>query len=895
MSIKHILIQVSSKKSIYLCLFFLACLLIISQYVVSQTTEKKIYLTQRTNPAPPHIDGILDDQVWEKLEWAGNFVQLEPYENRKPSQETRFKITYDDNNLYIAIRCFDTAPDSIVKRMSRRDGFDGDWVEVNIDSYHDLRTAFSFTVNAAGVKGDEAITNDGNNWDPSWDPIWYVKTNIDDKGWTAEYQIPFFQLRFGKQNEYVWGLQVNRRLFRKTERSSWQFISPQATGWVHHFGELHGIQNIVPQKQKDITPYVVGQAETYQRDENNPFATGKDFSPKVGLDGKFGITNDLTLDFTINPDFGQVEADPSEVNLTTFETFFPEKRAFFIEGKNIINHRILGGGSPLSSDNLFYSRRIGKHPSIYPDVDSDDNEYAKVPDNTTILGAFKLTGKTRRGLSLGILESITQKEIAQVERKDIRSTEVAEPFTSYFAARAEQDFNNSNTRLGAMITSTNRRMDAPETEDCMIKNAYTGGINFNHQWKNKTYYFDANLVFNQINGSAEAIHDLQTSSPHYFQRPDAKYVALDSNRTSLEGIGGTIQAGKSGNSKIRYLMWLTWRSPGLNLNDMGYINRTDEIMEVFWTGFYQNEPFSIFRDANLNFNQWYGSTWGLNYKYFGGNINGHVTYKNNWCTGLGIARESKSFSSEALRGGPSLLYDGYTSYWGHIGTDERRKIRMVFAYSGGQRDKKNSINNNYYVSFRLRLSDACQVSLDPEFSTNKDQIAYVSTIDDIEPVRYIRGNLDQKTTSLTLRFTYNITPDFTIQYYAMPFISAGKYNDYKFVADSKAENYNDRYISYIDEQISYSEDDNTFQVDEKLNGISVYNFDNPNFNSYDFNSNLVIRWEYLPGSVVYLVWSQNRNKSEDRGNFSFNSDIKELFDIYPYDVFLVKISYRLGL
>jgi hypothetical protein len=873
-------------------------LLMLTSTIYTYADDKRSYETKKIQSSPPNIDGVLNEPVWNEVDWSGDFKQIEPYENIAPSEQTAFKILYDNNNLYIAIRAFDSSPDSIVKRMSRRDEFEGDWVEVNIDSYHDLRTAFSFTINAAGVKGDEAITN-GNNWDTSWDPIWYGKTSIDKEGWIAEIQIPLTQLRFAKKENYIWGLQVSRRIFRHEEHSSWQFISPNASGYVHNFGEIHGISNIIPRKQKDLTPYTVAKYGVYQPDYDNPFADGKDFSPSIGLDGKIGITNDLTLDFTINPDFGQVEADPSEVNLTTFETFFPEKRTFFIEGKNILNHRILGGGSPLSRDNLFYSRRIGKHPTFAPDVDNDENEYAKVPDNTTILGAFKVTGKTTKGLSIGILESITQKEIAQVDRKGVRSTEIAEPFTNYFAARAEQDFNNSNTRIGAMVTSTNRNLTVSALDSTMVRNAYTGGINFNHQWKDKTYYIDGNIVFSQVNGDSRAIHELQTSSPHFFQRPDANYVNVDSTRNSIEGFGGTVQAGKSGNSKLRYLLWLTWRSPGLNLNDIGYIKRTDEIMEVFWVGYYQNEPFSIFRNANININQWYGWTWGLEHKYMGANINGHVRYKNNWCTGLGISRDGKSISTHALRGGPSIIYEGYTNYNGHIGTDNRRKVRFVFAYSGGQMDEQYSFTHRYNLNINLRLSDAFKMTLSPSYSTNNDKIAFVSTVDDVEPNRYIRGHLRQKTTSLTFRFTYNISPDFTIQYYAMPFISAGNYTDFKYVANAKAENFNDRYVHYTSEQMPSSlnaDSDDTYYIDENLDGTSDYDFSDPNFNVRDFNSNLVLRWEYRPGSILYIVWTQNRNKSESNGHYSFLDDTNDLFmETYPYDVFLVKLSYRLGL
>jgi hypothetical protein len=858
--------------------------------------QQRSYTAARIQSEPPRIDGIIDEPAWDAAEWTGDFVQLQPYEKQKPSQPTAFKIVYDDNNLYVALKMYDSAIDSIVRRMSRRDGFEGDCIEINIDSYHDKLTAFSFNVNAAGVKGDQAVTNDGSNWDSSWDPIWYVKTSITGEGWVAEMCIPLSQLRFGKQAEYGWGLQVNRLLFRKGERSSWQFISPNASGWVHNFGELNGIKNIVPRKQKDLTPYILGKYESYERESNNPFADGRDLGGSVGLDGKFGLTNDFTLDFTINPDFGQVEADPSEVNLTTYETLFPEKRSFFIEGKNMLSHQIVGGGGNLSSDNLFYSRRIGKYPGYSPDVDEDENEYARVPGNTTILGAFKVTGKTHKGLSVGLIESCTQEEKADISRNGEKSTEVVEPFTNYFVTRVEKDMNKSNTHLGAILTATNRNLTSDDLINSMHKAAYTGGINFNQQWKDKTYYLNLNYVMSQVQGSSEEIYETQTNAPHFFQRPDAEYLKADSSRTSLTGQGGTIQFGKAGNSKWMYTNWYTWRSPGLNLNDMGYMRSNDEIQEVFWVGFYQNNSAWIFRQFNLNFNQWYGLTFGMDKRYFGGNINGYFEYKNQWSTGFGISRDSKSLSTDALRGGPSLIYDGITEYWVNMSTNSRSKFKVYVYYNGGMRDSGSDWYNNLGATISYRVSAAFNFSLEPRINKRMDKIAYIDNIDDVQPERYIRGELNQTETSLTVRFTYNITPDFTIQYYGMPFISAGKYIHFKYIDNPHSKNFNERYTSFTENQISYDEVDEDYLVDENLDSETDYTFDNPDFNVLDFNSNLVIRWEYQPGSTLYLVWTQQRNHTNSRGTYLFNEDLQDLFgETYPHDVFLIKLSYRFGL
>ncbi|MEM0932763.1 MAG: DUF5916 domain-containing protein, partial [Bacteroidota bacterium] len=381
----------------------------------TQVVPKKIYVTRPVaENEPPSIDGLLNDLVWNTVDWTGDYVELQPDENTPPSYQTKFKIVYDSKYLYIGVRCYDAEPDKIVRRLSRRDGFDGDWVEFNIDSYHDKRTAFSFTVTAAGVKGDEFVSNNGNNWDGSWNPIWYTKTNMDDEGWTAELKIPLSQLKFSGAEDQVWGLQSTRRFFRAEERSLWQRKPIDQPGWVSEFGELHGLKNIEPQKQLEIQPYTVTSGETYEAEEGNPFRDGTENDITVGLDAKIGITNDLTLDLTVNPDFGQVEADPSAIALDGFQIFFREQRPFFVENKNIFDFNVSQSeaGNTFGFDNVFYSRRIGRSPQGSPDT--ADNEFVEQPDNTPIIGAAKFSGKTKDGWAIGVLESVTAKRYASI-------------------------------------------------------------------------------------------------------------------------------------------------------------------------------------------------------------------------------------------------------------------------------------------------------------------------------------------------------------------------------------------------------------------------------------------------------------------------------------------------
>jgi len=854
----------------------------------AEEAEKRIYVTKPINPTPPVIDGILDEQVWDLVEWSSDFIVREPNEGEDPSQETSFKILYDDNNLYVAIRAHDTEPDEICKRLCRRDGFEGDWVEINIDSYHDLRTAFSFSVNAAGVKGDEAITSDGDNWDTNWDPIWYTKTSIDNEGWAAEIRIPFSQLRFSNKDEQVWGLQLQRRFFRKEERSVWQFISRNAPGWVHLFGELHGIKGIQPKRMIQIMPYTVGRLQSFEKQEGNPFATGRLSNVMAGLDGKLGVTRDLTLDFTINPDFGQVEADPSVVNLTAFETYYQEKRPFFIEGQNILDYRWTFGNNPFSSDTLFYTRRIGRVPQYYPEL--GDNEYADLPDNTTILGALKLTGKTRKGLSIGIMESVTALERAEIDLFGARRQETIEPFTNYFVLRLQQDIKKGDTIIGGMLTSTLRNLDDDHL-DYLHKSAYTGGIDFLHTWKEKTYYFTLTTVFSHVRGSKEAIQMTQESPVHYFQRPDADYITYDPNRISLSGHGGQIAFGKQGGDPIQFSVGTTWRSPGLELNDVGYVRNTDTIMQWIWAQYRITDPFAIFNTIFINVNQWSGWNFKPENMFSGGNINLFTQFKNQWGFGGGINHEFEGISISSLRGGPALRYPGAWNYWVNLHSDHRDRIRFGLGTSSYWSEEDVQKMNSYWVNMTIQPSNAFSISFSPSYNINDDTLQYVTTEEYGAENRYIFAHIDQKTLSMTVRFNLNITPDLTIQFYGQPFISGGKYSEFKRITDSRAQVLDDRYDTINGERLYFDSDEETYFVDEDLNGTTDYAFDNPNFNFLQFRANLVLRWEYIPGSTLYLVWSQGRTDYYTNDGFQFRNDVRNLFDVKPHNVFLIKVSY----
>lgn len=854
------------------------------------TVFKRTYTTAYARTAPV-IDGLGNDNCWNSVEWSGNFTQSQPAENKPPSQQTEFKVLYDNDNVYLFIRAYDSIPDKISKIMSRRDNFNGDMIFVEFDSHFDKQTDFLFCASASGAKSDAAISEDGNNEDDNWNPVWFMKTSINDKGWCAEMKIPLSQLRFGKKDQQIWGLQVTRNIFRLQERSQWQYIPKGSPGVVHLFGELHGINYIKPKPQIELMPYSVARTERFKKVEGDPFNTGKLSKISAGLDGKIGLTNDFTLDFTINPDFGQVEADPSEVNLTAFESYFSEKRPFFVEGSNIYqfmpNQTIVIHN--MYADNLFYSRRIGRYPQYYPSVGA--NEYVKMPESTTILGAMKISGKTKKGLSIGILESLTSREDALIDSAGVRRKETVEPLTNYFLGRVQQDFNKGQTILGAMFTAVNRDINSPAL-DFLHSAAYTAGIDFQHNWKERTWYVAGNAEFSKVKGKPISITQTQTSSARYYQRPDSKYLSVDSTLTSLSGYGGTVKFGKSSKKRLQFETSVTVRSPGLEFNDIGYMRYSDVIHHGTWVAYYIRNPFWIFNNFYLNTNYWMYWNFGGKLLSTNTNINFNSQFKNKWRLNGQFKRQSENFSTTLLRGGPSFILPGNQSFNLNLGTDYSKKLSFFLGNYHGSGDAMSSRGHEYYGEINYRPTNSLSISVDPDYGIQHQELQYVSTAGTNENPAYLFARLDQKTLGLTFRINYTINPELSIEYYGQPFISAGKYTDFKEITQPKAERFRERFHTFTPDEITYNQESNSYLVNDGISNVSI---SNPDFNFRQFRSNLVVRWEYLPGSTIYLVWSQGRTSSDTNGLFSYGNDIRKLFGETPRNVFLVKFSYWFAL
>ncbi len=853
---------------------------------------KKIYLTKRIAGAAPTIDGRLDDAAWQGVAWGGDFTQMEPNDGGTPVAATQFKILYDEAFVYVGYRMHDDEPEKVVRRMSRRDGFEGDWIEINIDSYLDKRTAFSFTVSASGVKGDEFISNNGNNWDESWNPIWYAKTNVDEQGWTAEIKIPLSQLRYGNKEEHIWGFQIHRRNFRNESRSLFQRIPRNSGVWVSAFAELHGITGIKPQKQIEIQPYLVGQTSTFEKEEGNPFLDGSSNKFTAGIDGKIGVTSDMVVDFTINPDFGQVEADPAAVRLDGFQNFFQEQRPFFVENNNIFNFQATGSeaGGDYDSDNLFYSRRIGGSPHGYPDLKT--GEFTEVPNNAAILGAAKFSGKTKKGLAFGILESITAKEVAKIDFNGERREEVVEPLTNYFVGRVTKDYDGGNTVIGGIFTGVNRQLDNTNLA-ALHKSAYSGGLDIVHRWKDQSWVATAKLLYSNVKGTTEAITNTQTAFEHYFQRPDATHLKVDESRTSLTGTGGTLKVGRFGGN-WKFETGATWRSPELELNDIGFMNNADEINHFFWSGYRFTQPFGIFRNMGLNVNSW--STWdfGGRHLYQAANVNMFAQFKNFYRFFIGYSKEFKDISNQALFGGPALRKSRGNAVFMNVGTDSRKKVRLnfnAFVARGNDPDQSKTVNlSNYGLELTVQPTNALRFSIRPNIGSSERLMQNVTDVSYQGTTNYIVSSLDQHTLSMRIRLNYNITPNLTIQYYGEPFITSVRYFDFKRITNPTAKLFHDRFIPL--NNVSYDAIEDTYAVVENNNEMVDYTFGNPDFSFMQFRSNLVARWEYVPGSELFLVFSQRTNNSGDPNEEILPSLTDNLFNNQPTNIFLIKWTYR---
>ena len=859
------------------------------------------------------IDGKLSEAAWNAARPITEMIQSSPNEGQPATQRTEIRILYDESAIYVGARLYDSMGKRGVRGvLTRRDQLltDGsltsDKFAVAFDPYRDKNTRMYFELNPLGVKGDDA------NNDTSFDPVWDGATSIDSLGWVAEFRIPFSQLRFSRDSAQVWGLQFRRVVDRLNEVTMWAFWRNNEFGGSGYYGSLEGMTLGSQPRQIEIVPYVTSRAVLQEAPSGNPYRSDREADYRAGADLKVNLTSNLTLDATVNPDFGQVEVDPAVVNLSVFETTFSEKRPFFISNSGYFS---TGGFScyfcnNVSSLSLFYTRRIGRSPQLSGLVGSRA-EYMDATDATTILGAAKITGRTKKGLTIGLLDAVTNSEDARFRlsgESEDRFQEV-EPLTNYFVGRLRQDFRGGSTRIGTIATLVNHKLENADEIERLRSRGGAVGFDFDHRWGNRAYSFNVQTALTSVAGDTAAIRRAQISSARYYQRVGREATGdglfstdYDPTRTTLNGYGFYARLAKvTGN-------WLfettqNWRSPGFENNDIGVLNRADYKWMLANVVRQWTTPGSWYRDAWLST----GAQQQFNYEGDRTDMDIHsnfsATLKNYWNFGV-FHIYRPSYQDERLtRGGPTVKHYGYNVYSGNINSDSRKRVvlNMGMDYSTPI-DTDEGGRIAFYPSVTVKPSASTTVSISPSYDRDFTAQQFVTSVSDATApdgfggTRYVFGRLEQRTFAVNTRINATFTPTLTLQLFAQPFLASGKYTSFKeFVKPKSGEmTYFGRDNGSTVERTT-SDGEAIYRIDPDGGGVApVFTFSNPDFNVRSLRGTAVMRWEYRPGSALFFVWTQQREGFDTFGDFDFNRDRSALFRDKATNVFQVKATYWLG-
>ena len=838
----------------------------------------------RIQGRPPVLHGDLSDPAWEAAPVATDFVQAMPHEGEPASERTEARVLYDDDALYVGIRAYDRSPDSIAAPLARRGQTqNSDMLHVIVDSHLDRRTAFHFGVNPVGVKLD-LYRYDDHMEDSNWEAVWDVATQIDSLGWTAEFRIPLSQLRYSSAPVQTWGINFARDIARVPELSTWAPLRVTDQAIVSRSGILHGIRDLDAGSRIEILPYSAGELARTPGDASDPFWNATDGSARIGADLRMGVTSDLTLDLTVNPDFGQVEADPAQVNLTAFETFFPEQRPFFQEGSSIFNFGIGLGDGDGGHPRLFYSRRIGRAPQGSAPSGAD---WVDAPSRTRILSAGKLSGRTSEGWSVGVLSALTDSEEARAVMDGERMSIEVEPMTNYSVARLQRDFRDGESSIGGIATATLR--DRSGAEDLRLhQSAYTGGLDFRHRFREGTMEVKGFLLGSRVQGSEEAILRTQRSPARSYQRPDADHVELDPDATSLTGLSGAVELWKVGGGPWRFASLTHVRSPGFEVNDLGFMQNADYVQQAVWVGYMNTDPGDHFRRWGLNTNLF--SDWSLGGEHRGlnANLNGHANTLGNRNLNAGVNWSGPGLSTALLRGGPAFRTEQSVNGWASASTDSRQDLQFSMNVNGNVRPESDSWRMGISPSLRWRPSTRSSVRIGPSFSHQVEDRQWVDRVPVEGGPEYIFGRMEQSTLGMNVRAEMAVTPTLSVQLYAQPFVSSGEFTEFRRVVDPRADRYEDRF-----EGVDAEFRDGRYRADLTGDGQEE-SFRSPHFSSMQFRSNAVLRWEYRPGSTLYLVWSQTRNQFDPNGEFQVGRRMDDLFSTPSENVLMLKMSYWLN-
>jgi Domain of unknown function (DUF5916)/Carbohydrate family 9 binding domain-like len=876
---------------------FVVCLLVGSHVQAQQTSrdEPQHAVTAIRTAAPPLLDGRLSEPIWSQAPPITGFTQRDPDEGREATEPTEIRILYDDDAIYIGARMVDSNAQAIASRLSNRDEIpDADYVAIYLDPRHDHFTGAEFVVSVAGVQRDLVISNDTNE-DDTWDAVWDSAVSVDELGWTAELRIPFSQLRFSSGTT-MWGVNASRFIRRKAETDWFERVPKSENGLASRMAHLVGMVGVAPGRHLEIVPYVASREEMVAPDKpGNPFNDGSRLIGSTGVDLKMRVTDSMTLDATINPDFGQAEVDPAVVNLSAFETFFQEKRRFFIEGSEIFNSFGQGGsnnffGFNTSDPEIFYSRRIGRAPE-----GESSGDFVDRPAATTILGAVKLTGKTTRGWSVGLIEAVTSEEQARVVTGPARTRLAVEPAANYFVGRLKRDFSRGG--VGMIATSAVHALGNSELRNLLSRRSWvTGGDGYFFFDRKREWVVTGKLSRSRVTGTQAAIARAQLSAQHYFQRPDAPEISYDPQRTSLGGFAGRVNLNRNaGNVKINAALWGV--SPGFEANDLGFLGSTDRAGGHVVLLLQKPTVDRFTRYRHIWFGKWWA--WNFNRKLQGNGlfICGTATFLNYWSANSCGGPFWRTQNDQLTRGGPTMVNAGGRNWNGEVSTDARKPISINIS-GGGDWNEFSGYKNSGAISISLKPLPSLTISSGPDLTRSRDVAQYVQTEPDSTAQatyghRYVFGTIDQTQLTLTTRVTWALTPRASLRAFVQPLLATGAYGDFKELA--RPATFDFLHYGGSVSTLGYDPVARAYTVDPDAGGpAQPFSFQNPDFNFKSLRLNAVFRWEFRPGSNLYVVWTSQREDLTRPGIFRAGRDLSTLFRAPSNDIVLVKMAYWMG-
>ena len=842
------------------------------------------------------VDGKLDDAAWAAAPAYSEFTQLDPHEGQPGSEKTELRVLYDRDAIYLGLRMFDSEPTGIRSRLARRDEpiFGADLVEVYMDTYLDRLTGFVFRITPAGAVRDAAWLAPGSGGfgqDNSWDAVWESGTTIDSLGWTAELRIPFSQLRYNVgAADTTWGIQVRRDIARKGEIAMLAFTPKRLPAGPQAWADLTGFRSLPRTRNLELMPYATARAEYLHATPGDPFRGSSEYRTKVGGDLKYALTSSLRLTATVNPDFGQVEVDPARVNLSANELFFPEKRPFFIEGSDIFQFGRIRTHNSFDFPTFFHSRRIGRAPQR----GLNGYDYVDTPDEATIAGAVKVTGKTSTGMSMGVLDAVTTRETARFATvAGARGEEPVEPLTNYLVGRVQQNFREGNSTIGTLLTAVNRKLEDVALAPLLRRDAYFAGLDFTHAWKQREWTFDGAVARSSVFGSPAAIARTQLSPVHYFQRPDLESDRFDPTRRALHGTAAQFAFAK--NSGKHWLGSVTYQgvSPAFEVNDVGFHSLTAYRSYSTIVAYKEDTPGPVFRNYVVAPFSGYRTNWDgdKTQHYVAFLMEGRL--RNFWDFGAEVFRASQVYDDRLTRGGPLMTNPAGRAFELNLVTDQRR-IYSIGAEYEYEWDADGGHGSEYSLDFSIRPTPALRVAFSPQYSRERVATQYITQAGDVAAVntfgrRYVFGTLGYNELSLETRVDWTFSPHLSLQMFLQPLVATGAYTDFRSLSRPRTRDF-DRF-SESDGTLTRTADGGYEAFPAPGSAIA---FEDPDFHERALLGNAVVRWEYRPGSALFFVWQQRRNDEGPRGDFEMGRDVSGIFRTAPENVFAVKATYWIG-